>query len=48
MSTKLEAAKIATSAGCDMIIANGQHPELLYDLADGKSIGSLFKSKGDK
>ena len=45
MSTKLRAAQIATEAGCDMIIANGQHPELLYDLADGKSIGSLFKAK---
>ena len=45
MSTKLHAAQIATEAGCDMIIANGQHPELLYDLADGKPIGSLFKAK---
>ncbi|MEE1003335.1 MAG: glutamate 5-kinase [Acutalibacteraceae bacterium] len=45
MSTKLKAAQIATEAGCDMIIANGQHPELLYDLADGKPIGSLFKAK---
>lgn len=47
MHTKIEAAKIATSAGCDMIIANGKKPELLYDLADGKRIGSLFKAKRD-
>lgn len=45
MSTKIKAAQIATEAGCDLIIANGQHPELLYDLADGKPIGSLFKAR---
>ena len=32
MATKLLAAQIATSAGCDMIIANGSNPELLYKL----------------
>lgn len=47
MHTKIEAAKIATEAGCDMIIANGKKPKLLYDLADGKKIGSLFKAKRD-
>ena len=26
MSTKLSAAKIATSQGCDMIITNGKNP----------------------
>ncbi|MBQ5591098.1 MAG: glutamate 5-kinase, partial [Clostridia bacterium] len=48
MSTKLRAAQIATESGCDMIIANGQNPELLYDLADLKPIGSLFKAKMEK
>ena len=45
METKLKAAKIATEAGCDMIIANGQSPELLYDLMDGKKIGTRFFAK---
>lgn len=47
MHTKIEAAKIATEAGCDMVIANGKKPELLYDLFDGKRVGSLFTAKRD-
>ena len=42
MSTKLQAAKICTEAGCDMVIANGAYPHLLYDIAEGKSVGSKF------
>ena len=42
MVTKLRAATIATAAGCDMIIANGAYPELLYNIMDGKSAGTRF------
>ena len=42
MATKLRAAKMATAAGCDMIIANGEHPEILYDVAEGKAVGTRF------
>ena len=42
MVTKLEAAKIATEASCDMVIANGQDPAVLYDILDGKSVGTRF------
>ena len=42
MQTKLRAAKIATEAGCDMIIANGAYPELLYAIMDGESVGTRF------
>jgi len=42
MATKLKAAQIATQAGIDMIIANGQQPEALYALLEGKSIGTRF------
>lgn len=45
MLTKLNAARIATKAGVDMVIANSNQPELLYDMLKGKSIGTLFKSK---
>ena len=45
METKLRAAKIVTSAGCDMIIANGSNPDLLYDIMDGKSVGTRFYAK---
>ena len=47
MFTKLKAAKISTDAGCDMIITNGKNPECLYDIVDGKPIGTRFHSKGN-
>ena len=46
MFTKLKAAKIATDSGCDMVITNGQSPECLYDIVEGKSVGTRFHSKG--
>ena len=45
MATKLRAASTCMSNGVDMIIANGGNPDLLYDIADGKSIGTKFSSK---
>lgn len=45
MHTKLNAAKIATDEGIDMIIANGNDPELLYDIVEGKEIGTRFIGK---
>ena len=42
MATKLRAAKMVTAMGCDMVITNGEHPERLYDIADGKAIGTRF------
>ena len=42
MATKLKAAEISTSSGCDMIIMNGENPELLYDVIDGKPVGTRF------
>ena len=45
MVTKLRAAKIATAAGCDMIIANGAYPELLYNILDGEEVGTRFHAK---
>jgi glutamate 5-kinase len=45
MQTKIKAAKIATEAGCDMIIANGAYPELLYSIMDGEKIGTRFYKK---
>ena len=40
MATKLKAAQIATEAGIDMVIANGETPEALYQLLEGKNIGT--------
>ena len=42
MATKLLAAQIAVGAGCEMVIANGEKPELLYDIVAGKPIGTRF------
>ena len=47
MQTKLRAAKIATAAGCDMIISNGACPENLYSIVDGESVGTRFFAKGN-
>ena len=45
MATKLKAAKLAAQVGCDMIITNGQYPERLYDIAEGKPVGTRFLGK---
>ena len=42
MKTKLRAASMCCEAGCDMIIANGADPDLLYRLIDGESVGTKF------
>lgn len=42
MQTKLHAAHIATEAGVPMVIANGAQPAALYDLMDGKPVGTKF------
>ena len=45
MATKLRAAKMVTAAGCDMIISNGEKPTYLYDIVDGKAVGTRFLGK---
>ena len=45
MATKLKAAQIAMDAGIDMVIANGEKPEVLYDIFDGKAVGTRFVGK---
>ena len=42
MATKLQAAEMVMAQGCDMIISHGEHPELLYDLVEGKPVGTRF------
>lgn len=44
MITKIYAAKEATANGIDLLIANGSDPDVLYDILDGKQIGTLFKA----
>lgn len=44
MKTKIDAAEVAMEAGIDMAILDGSRPELIYDLFEGKQVGTLFKS----
>ena len=45
MATKLHAAEICLNAGCDMIITNGKRPDDLYDILEGKSVGTTFSGR---
>jgi glutamate 5-kinase len=47
MTTKINAGKIATENGIDMVIMNGDNPEKLYDLFEDKPIGTLFLAKNE-
>ncbi|MBQ2739189.1 MAG: glutamate 5-kinase, partial [Oscillibacter sp.] len=42
MATKLSAAKVAMENGCDMVITNGARMEDLYDIVEGKNVGTRF------
>ena len=46
MATKLHAAQMVVQAGCDMIIANGADPEILYDIMAGEKVGTRFLAGG--
>ena len=45
MRTKLQAASIAAAQGIDTVITNGKNPAALYDIVQGKSVGTLFKGE---
>ena len=47
MATKIKATKIANASGIDMLIINGARAENLYDVFDGRIIGTLFAA-GEK
>jgi len=48
MATKLSAAKIATSAGADMLIANGEDFHIIHRIMNGLNFGTLFLENKDK
>ena len=47
MITKLNAVEIAYKSDIDVVLMNGQHPKTLYDLFDGKSVGTIFSKNED-
>lgn len=48
METKLRAAQMVTQRGIDMVITNGAHPDVLYDITEGKRVGTRFVGKDEK
>jgi glutamate 5-kinase len=46
MASKLEAARIVTTAGENMIIASGRRPDVLTKLMAGETLGTLFLAQG--
>ena len=48
MLTKLSAAGAAMEAGIDMVITNGSRVEALYDILDGKDVGTRFVGRTEK
>ena len=47
MATKLSAAALCVENGCDMVIANGAYPTCLYDIVEGKAVGTRFVARKD-
>lgn len=45
MATKIEAAKMATESGIDMVIANGEDLYNIVKILDGEDVGTLFIGK---
>lgn len=43
MATKLHAAELCMEKGISTVIANSEDPEILYDILEGKSVGTLFR-----
>ena len=48
MVTKIEAARLATASGVDVVIANGTTDSVVFRLSNGERIGTLFKTSVSK
>ncbi len=42
MATKVKAAELLNGRGIDMVIAQGEDPEIIFDILDGKQVGTMF------
>ena len=47
MIAKIKAASIATNMGIPMLIINGENPFILYEILDGKHVGTYFAGRKD-
>ncbi len=48
MASKLKAAEYATARGIDTYVVSGADMDAVYDIVDGKSVGTLFSAGGKK
>lgn len=48
MATKVLAAEIATRSGVETLIASGEHPNVIVELAQGEEIGTRFLAQADR
>jgi len=48
MAAKVEAAKLATSSGVNVIIADGREPDILVKISRGEDIGTFFPVQVNK
>ncbi len=48
MLTKVQAAQIATQAGCAVVIADAGEPDALAKILAGKRLGTLFAPQGER
>jgi glutamate 5-kinase len=47
MRSKLRAAKLATAAGCEVVMADGSRDGVLDEVREGRSVGTRFLPTGD-
>jgi len=48
MVTKIEAARLATSSGVNVVIADGREPDILVRISQGEDIGTFFPAQVSK
>jgi glutamate 5-kinase len=48
MATKVEAARLGTSSGVNVVIADGREPDILVRISQGEDIGTLFPAPVSK
>ena len=48
MTTKIEAARLATCSGVNVIIADGREPDILVRISQGEDIGTFFPTQVNK
>jgi glutamate 5-kinase len=48
MTTKIEAARLATCSGVNVVIAGGREPDILAKISKGQDVGTFFAAQVNK